>query len=176
MPSEQDSTPRRSVRRRSEGFFVKREAGWEGAELPPFCVECGAPSTSHISRRYKQPDRDPLRRYQRDDPVSVVLKFVERAQAPRLELVVPLCSVHRARRLALSVAGWLGMAGAVAVGYHATTMSLNAVAEPVVLAVVMFVVGGLVAGFAWDPLNAVRIDDNGGVFKGAGEGFLQRLE
>src|SRR5262245_13935624 len=102
-----------SVYRTGDRLVVSRlvDGANEGATLPPFCVKCGAPSASTLSKSF----------YWHQPWLYVFIFFGAVPYAllamilrKRIDLKIPLCADHRRRRRNFILAAWLVALGGIA--------------------------------------------------------------
>ena len=154
-----------SASRRNDKLFVPR-----GASLPPRCIKCGVTATRAWRRKFSW----------HHPAVYLVLIFaflgviiyaiVAALVRKQIELNVPLCDVHdsdRKRYKALAVVMLLGFVPAGAM------MGLASERFGWVTGVAMLVVGLVFALKMSLGFIPAKIDEFGGLFKGAGSEFLQ---
>jgi hypothetical protein len=142
-----------------------------GMALPPSCVRCGARSTAPLRRAFLW-----------HAPwvyLLIVLGLVPYAilalaLRKRIDLIVPLCAAHRARRRNLILLGWLMALGGIAAVFAFGALELN-MGVAALVCLVGIVGGGVIGVQASNPMTPVRIDDHAGTFKGCGEAFLAQL-
>jgi hypothetical protein len=162
-----------SVYREQDKIVVSRAipGASDGVPLPPLCVKCGGPSAGTLSRIF----------YWHAPWVYVFVLFGLLPYAvlaillrKRLDVKVPLCADHRRRRRNAIVVAWLVALGGIACPIVTSAAGVDSPLP--ILASVVGVVAGVIIGFAVArPLVPMLIDEGGGTFKGAGEGFLSKL-
>lgn len=174
MPFPAAAPPTRySVLREGSRFTVNRLTlgANEAAPLPPLCVKCGATSAGTLKKSF----------YWHSPfwyvfillgilPYAILAMIVRR----RLDVQIPLCAGHRRSRRNAIWTAWLLFLGGIALPIVLATIGID---SPIgVLGACVGVLAAIIIGFAVaNSITPTRIDDNGGTFRGAGEGFLETL-
>jgi hypothetical protein len=158
--------------RRGSDLIVPR-----GGTLPPNCVKCAQP-VAGVPREKTFTWYNPYLNllFFLGGIGWIILLIAYYAGRKQMALGVPLCDEHqRQRRTRLLVGSllllgspWLLVIGGIAnnpdlMGFGGLVLTMQCVAGIVVLVLAI-------------PLRSKRIDDNQGVFKGAGEAFLRLVE
>lgn len=143
-----------------------------GAELPQVCIKCGAPLSESIRKRFAW--HHPglyflilvnLLVY------ALVAYFVQK----RMELRVPVCSVHADRYHKNRLAGILLLVGAIPTLIVFAVILPDSIGWSILLCIAMLLGGGILLA-STNLLRPTRIAETHGIFSGAAEAFLGNLE
>jgi hypothetical protein len=135
------------------------------------CIRCGARATGTVRRNF----------YWHEPWIwililagLVIYAIVAMVVRKRLDVQVPLCAEHRARRRNLILTAWGIVAGGIAVPIVLGVLDLN-VGLGVVVTILAVLTGSILGSAVVNPIRPAEINDGGGTFRGAGAAFLRTL-
>jgi hypothetical protein len=152
-----------------------------GATLPHACIKCAQPTTGRGLRKtyFSQPSR-----YFRflPFPFSFVVLLVSLIMGKRMTIEIPLCPLHRRRRMIGVIFTSLFCGGGlvtIAVGLNSSIdpNASNADNAPAIIltGIALMMIGGLCFVCAGRLLSPKQINTETATFAGAGAQFLQLL-
>jgi FtsH-binding integral membrane protein len=151
--------------RRAKDLFVPRSAS-----LPPRCVKCGAAAATPWRKKFYWHNQALFLLVLLNVIIYVIVAMIVRKQ---MELNVPLCDEHHANRKRYKLIATLMLILCIPVGvvlgmYLSEAMGWITGSLMFVVSIVFYAMTGL--GFA-----PKKIDEAGGVFRGACAAFLDQL-
>ena len=149
--------------RRGKDLIVPRLAS-----LPPTCLKCGAPASIPWRRKFYW--HSPWLYLMILFPGILIYAIVALFVRKQMELNLPICDTHHADRKRYRLLGWLMMAAFLPLG-----LVLGAyVSEPLgwITGVGMFLAAAVFLNLSNLRISAIKIDEAGGVFRGACQTFL----
>jgi len=141
------------------------------AALPPFCINCGAGAHTPWRKKFYWHTPWIFVLVLVNILVYLIVALRVRKQMP---LNVPLCDKHHAERKRYNLLGALLTLGALPVGIFIGT-AFNAEGFAWLTGFGMFVAGVVFLVLAGRYLRPKKIDEQGGIFTGASEVFLNQL-
>ena len=152
--------------RRGKELFVPRSAS-----LPASCVKCGAAATTPWRKKFYW--HTPWLFLLIIFPGLLIYAIVALIVRKNMELNLPLCETHHIDRKRYRLIGHFMLIGCIPAGIGLGMMASETLGWVTgvlmfFVALIFFVVSGL--GF-----RVTKIDEHGGVFRGACEPFLDRL-
>ena len=158
--------PNTAAARRGKELHIPRFSA-----LPPYCVNCG--TAAQVPWRKKFYWHHPLLLLLIVSPlIYIIVALIVRKQ---MELNVPLCDRHHAERKRYSLLGALFLLGALPVGIFIGTAFNDAEGFAWLTGFGMFITGVVFHILAGKYLRPKKIDEQGGIFTGASEAFLNQL-
>lgn len=143
-----------------------------GASLPANCVKCGAPAEHPWRKKF----------YWHPSWVYIFLVvnlliyvLIAILIRKKMELNVPLCEVHHGERKRYKILAAVMLLGCVPVGLMIGSLLPNGQSPGWAVGTIMFFTGLFFLHRSSNYMYARKIDEHGGVFRGAKEPFLHLL-
>lgn len=162
-----------SFYRQNKNLVVK-----QNCELPPICLKCAQPATGDPSKKtFVFYNRSLLWWFLLYFLGFIIFLISYFSTRKLMKLAMPLCDRHKKiRRNKLLIGTGLLVIVPIALGLIASVIDSSDFTLYGINGAIAAMLIGIILIFKASPLQVVRINDTEGIFKGAGDAFLKRIE